>query len=214
MFSIIKSAVKKSAISVFAATASLLAAGTASAGVMTLSATDLTADGLTVCTIGVTAVCDGNDQAGTVGVLDLPGANVSISAIVGTQLTELERLNVANDGVDVTNGPNMLDFDMGSDSAGTVTYDFSGSGFSALYVAIKGGPEFAILKIVSDMLGDGVSGSFTFDLDVLGISAAVSHVSFYGTMDDTPPIPVPGAIWLMIAGVAGLGAASRKKKPA
>ena len=143
----------------------------------------------------------------------MPGANVSVSAIVGTQLTEIERLDVASDGVDVSNGPNVLDFDMGSDSAGTVTYDFSGSGLTALYVAIKGGPEFAILKIAVDMLGDGVSGSFTFDLDALGISAAVSHVSFYG-IEETPEIPIPGALWLMIAGLGGLGAASRRKKAA
>jgi len=211
MFQFIQSAGKKAAVAGFAAASALFAAGTASAGVMTLSSGDLTPAGLTVCTVSVTAVCDGNDQAGTVGTLDLPGANVSVSAIVGVQLTELERLEAPDDGVDVANGSNMLEFDMGSDSAGTVTYDFSGSSLSALYVAIKGGTEFALLKIVSDMLGDGVSGSFTFDLDALGISAAVSHVAFYG-VEETPEIPVPGALWLMGAGLAGLGFAGRKKQ--
>ncbi len=62
-------------------------------------------------------------------------------------------------------------------------------------------------------MGDGVSGSFTFDLDVLGISAAVSHVTFYG-IEKTPELPIPGALWLMIAGLGGLGAASRRKKAA
>jgi len=193
--------------------AAALNIGSASAGVMTVAETDLSPAGLTVCTVTVTAVCEGNDQAGTVAVLDMPGINVSVSAIVGTQLTEIARLDVANDGQDVTDGPNMLDFDMGSDSAGTVTYDFTGTGLTALYVAIKGSTEFVLLKIAADMLGDGTSGSFTFDLDALGISAAVSHVTFYG-IEDTPEIPIPGAIWLMIAGLGGLGAAGRKKKAA
>lgn len=213
MIQCIQAAVRKAAVGAVAAASALFAAGTASAGVMTLSSGDLTPAGLTVCTVSVTAVCDGNDQAGTVGTLDLPGANVSVSAIVGVQLTEMERLDVPNDGVDVVNGSNMLEFDMGSDSAGTVTYDFSGSGLTALYVAIKGGTEFVLLKIVTDMLGDGVSGSFTFDLDALGISAAVSHVTFYG-IEETPEVPIPGALWLMIAGLGGLGAASRRKKAA
>lgn len=197
-----------------AACASALAVGgVASAGVMTVAEADLTAGGMSVCDDaggpGGTVICDGNDQAGTVAVLDLPGANVSVSAIVGEQLTELLRLEPANDGADVMDDLGSLIFDTGSDSAGTVSYDFSGAGLTALYVAIKGGSEFALLKIVADAMGDGVSGSFDFDLDALGIASATSHVTFYGVQE----IPIPAAIWLMGAGLAGLGfAAGRRKK--
>lgn len=44
-------------------------------------------------------------------------------------------------------------------------------------------------------------------------SRDISHISLY-VRDNATVIPVPGAIWLMGAGLAGLGLAGRKKKSA
>lgn len=48
--------------------------------------------------------------------------------------------------------------------------------------------------------------------EILGLRFGVSNI--YAFNGDTPPIPVPGAIWLMGAGLAGLGFANRRKKSA
>lgn len=41
---------------------------------------------------------------------------------------------------------------------------------------------------------------------------SISHVSFYDTGDDTPPIPLPAAGWMLLAGVGGLAAMRRRRK--
>ncbi len=46
--------------------------------------------------------------------------------------------------------------------------------------------------------------------EILGLRFGVSNI--YAFNGDMPPIPVPGAIWLMGAGLAGLGFANRRKK--
>ena len=45
--------------------------------------------------------------------------------------------------------------------------------------------------------------------DILGLRFGVSNIYAF---NGTPEIPLPGAIWLMGAGLAGLGFAARKKK--
>lgn len=44
----------------------------------------------------------------------------------------------------------------------------------------------------------------------IGAGAGLSHITEFGSSE----VPAPGAIWLMGAGIAGMGFASRKKKPA
>lgn len=68
-------------------------------------------------------------------------------------------------------------------------------------------------RVVAYLL-TSVSGLYDspFYNDVLGLSQkTISHVSLY-VRGDVPEIPIPGAIWLMGAGLAGLGFSSRKKK--
>lgn len=72
---------------------------------------------------------------------------------------------------------------------------------SALYLVLKLGNNNVFIKNTS-----GGSQTYTYVGDAgLGFSG-------YREFDGAPPIPVPAAVWLMIAGIAGLGFASRKRQ--
>lgn len=71
--------------------------------------------------------------------------------------------------------------------------------------------EYIVLKLgnMAVFLKNTSGGELTITLSDLGRGFGLSHVTEFGEVD---PIPIPGAVWLMLAGIAGLGAASRKKK--
>ena len=198
-----------------------LFSGTAGASVVKLAPSDFVAGSSVVCNTS-TSICSGNHKAGTVGdpdFLENPG-NVAVSAVVGKQLLEVSKIDVpngSNGSTILNNGLFTVDFGNNTKN-GTMTYDFTGTGLMATHVALKGGPNFVLLKIIADMLGDGFKGSFTFDLGALGLRnnggqvPGLSNIAFYGM--DAPEVPLPGAIWLMGAGLAGVSAASRRKKNA
>ena len=85
-------------------------------------------------------------------------------------------------------------------------------------------PKFVAVK--SGISGSQGSGYYIFDVTghVSGsISVestdstksqfnSISHVSFYDTGEDVPPVPLPAAGWMLLAGVGGLAAMRRRRK--
>jgi len=72
----------------------------------------------------------------------------------------------------------------------------------ALFIVMKIGNDDIFIKNTS-------GGALTIDYDSFpGEGSGLSHYSEYGQ------VPLPGAMWLMGAGLAGLGFASRRKKTA
>lgn len=71
--------------------------------------------------------------------------------------------------------------------------------------------EYVVLKLgnMAVFIKNNTGGELMISLSNLAMSFGLSHVTEFGQVSD---IPIPGAIWLMIAGIAGLGAAGRKKK--
>jgi hypothetical protein len=103
------------------------------------------------------------------------------------------------------------------ENSGTVNFDLSSVGYVLEYVVLKGGPNFALFQFLP--MPSAVTGSFTFDLTGFlivgqGNTPNLSHISFYGDRAPVSDVPLPAAIWLMGAGIAGLGFASRKSKKA
>lgn len=92
----------------------------------------------------------------------------------------------------------------GDGTQGTFTFDLSSFNKLLTHFVIKAGNNFYLFEISADM----VASSGTFNWEIPG-QMALSNINFYG-MD----VPIPGAIWLMGAGLAGLGFAGRKKKKA
>ena len=70
--------------------------------------------------------------------------------------------------------------------------------------------EYIVLKLGNEsvFIANLTGGLLTINISGLTSSFGLSHVSEYGV------VPVPGAIWLMMAGLAGLGFSTRKKKVA
>ncbi|MGB6307205.1 MAG: FxDxF family PEP-CTERM protein [Steroidobacteraceae bacterium] len=55
--------------------------------------------------------------------------------------------------------------------------------------------------------------SGTYILDVAGIASGTGGGSYVGSVD-LEPVPLPAALWLMLSGLGGLGALSRKRAAA
>jgi hypothetical protein len=74
--------------------------------------------------------------------------------------------------------------------------------------------EYFLLKIgnMTVFLKNTSGGALDVDYsEAKGMGAGLSHYTEFG---EVPEIPIPGAIWLMGIGLAGLGAARRKSKTA
>ncbi len=95
-----------------------------------------------------------------------------------------------------------------SGTSGDFDFDLSGLDYELTHIVIKAGNDFFLLAFTADMImssGDDVAWS-------IPDGSALSNINFFG--GEIPEIPIPGAIWLMGAGLAGLGAARRKAKAA
>lgn len=144
----------------------------------------------------------GNDDAATV------------SALVGMDVDFLAKIECASqiDGnqcnvADQVEEDGLLDaglfsLDTADDFDGTVSFDISGSGFLVNAIVFKAGTSFTTYLFDTPT----ASGEFIFSLTDAMLDNALSHVSFYGS-----EIPIPGAFWLLGAGLAGLRFASRKR---
>jgi len=95
--------------------------------------------------------------------------------------------------------------------SGTDGTQIGGSGGSDMFSTLA---EYIVMKIgnVSVFVKNTSGGMLTIDYtSTSGAGSGLSHYTEFGGVSD---VPVPGAIWLMIAGIAGLTGASRKNKAA
>ena len=102
-------------------------------------------------------------------------------------------------------------FELTYNSESSFDWSFDASGVTGttnvlepIWIAVKAGSDFLVFQVTDGDLAGSVDIS-----NIVG--AAISHVSFYDT-GPLPDVPLPAAAWLMLAGVAGLGFSSRKKK--
>lgn len=113
------------------------------------------------------------------------------------------------DGVD--EGPNTLGLVLTGDTK-SGTWALTGlSSLAGIQVMLifKDGVGSLPSPLIGYLL-DGLSGTYTSPFfGDKGQVKDISHVSIYYRVSE---VPLPGALWLMGAGLAGLGFASRKKK--
>ncbi len=191
-------------ISTFAASAAavaFLALAPASANVITVAG----GNGTITCTGAVEPAClafSGGASGGLGTEPDGAGLLIDGSPITevawyydgtpSSEAAEADRLNILTGG--------LTSFDM-SDA----TRDESPSLMFSTFA------EYVVLKLgnVAVFLHNNTGGELTISLSDLGRGFGLSHVTEFGEVE---PIPIPGAIWLMGAGIAGLGFAGRRKK--
>lgn len=142
-----------------------------------------------------------------------------------TTVEQLAKIDVCNPASDVdclpngqkpTNGAvNASAFTLVNNGAsGSVDFDLTGSGYGLEYVVLKASNSFALFYW--DM--DPLVGSFLWQIAGYittngGQTPDLSHITFYGG-EAVSDIPLPAAVWLMGAGLAGLGFSSRGRKRA
>jgi len=122
---------------------------------------------------------------------------------------------LTNFGDPADEGPNTLDVSFtGDGSGGTWTFNTPiPSGLEVMFIFKDG--QSALPGTVVGYLISTISGTFMtpfINPAMTRETKDISHISVY-IRGDVPEIPVPGAIWIMGAGLAGLGFfAARKKK--
>jgi hypothetical protein len=74
--------------------------------------------------------------------------------------------------------------------------------------------EWVVMKLGNVVIFVHNNSGGLLEIDYTSFMGEGSGLSHYTEFGEVPNIPVPGAIWLMGAGLAGLGFAGRKKKRA
>lgn len=169
------------------------------AGSMTLGAGAASANVLTVTgglgTVTCTTSCEGFTGAGS------PGEPTGLGTLSDTaadpyegqpasESDEVSRLNILAGTSFTSADATRTDGSGGDDMISTL----------AEYIVLKIGNQALFIKNTSGGLLEIAWDAFA------GAGAGLSHYTEFGE------IPIPGAVWLMGAGLAGIGFASRKKK--
>lgn len=173
----------------------LLAAVPASAGVITI--------GTTGATITCSVSCEAFSGAGGLNID--PGMPNTIDPTGLGTLGSVAQLYNGSPANETAEGARLSTLVGASVGAGT-KFDPPGNPFAslALYIVLKVGAHDIFIKNTS-----GGSQTYTYALNG-ATGLGLSHYTTFGEVE----IPLPAAAWLMLAGLGGLGFASRKKKTA
>ena len=169
-------------------------ASTASAGVLTNGGGTATVN----CTPSCEGVTGGSIAPPVLGSLSLVAADL-YAVSPNNEATEAAALNAL----------------VGTSFVGTDGSKTDAGGVDSLSFATVA--EWIVLKLgAGTFFLHNTSGPVQLDIDYVkaggsaGAGGGLSHYTEFGTSE----IPLPAAAWLMIAGIGGLGFASRKKKAA
>jgi len=193
--SLIESARSSVKVAIAGACALGMLASSAMAGVITI--------GTTGATITCSVACEGFSGAGG---LDIdPAAPDTIDPTGLGTLGSVAQLYNGSPANEAAEGARLSTLVGASVGAGT-KFDPPGNPFDslALYIVLKIGAHDIFIKNTS-----GGSQTYTYALNG-ATGVGLSHYTTFGEVE----IPLPAAAWLMIAGIGGLGFASRKKKAA
>lgn len=158
--------------------------------------------GTTGATVTCSVSCQGFTGAGGADATTAPPSGVNPTG-VGTLSDTLAQLYNGQPADETDEGLRLSTL-VGSDVGPGTKYDPPSNPFdsSAEYIVLKIGPYAVFIKNTS-----GGSQTYTYsDARMLGLS----HYTEFGDA----VIPLPAAAWLMLAGLGGLGFASRRKKAA
>ncbi len=93
--------------------------------------------------------------------------------------------------------------------AGTWQLNDLTKAFDPLILVLKAGAEFVMFDVTGLTGGDWMTAPYLVNDRFK--PRAISHITFYGTM---APVPLPAALPLMAAGLAGLGLVARRRRTA
>lgn len=185
-----------------------IAAGAITAGALLFSQPTL-ANVITINggagTVTCTPVCQAYTGAGTpgaptgLGVLSNSAADKYVG-VPASPANEAARLNTLA-GTSFTGAGGAFDGQQFAGSGGSASNPDDTFMTFALYIVMKIGKDDIFIK-------NNSGGQLQIQYDSFpGQGSGLSHYSEFGNA-----VPLPGALWLMGAGLAGLGFASRKKK--
>jgi hypothetical protein len=188
-------------------------------------------------TVGVAAaafVCMAA-QSASASVLSIGGGVASVSCtpscagIIGGSITSSPSLGVTGGTAGALSGSaaSLYDFNPTDPANEAKALNvLAGTSFTTGVQTDMGGVSSVTFSTLAQWIGlkignshfflQNTSGPITLLITYLkaegryGAGAGLSHITEFGSNE----VPIPGAVWLMSAGVAGLGFSSRKKKPA
>jgi PEP-CTERM motif len=188
----------------------------------TLTAAIATALALSASAAGATTLVgyfDGNDPFGTGQGGGLYGT-YNGRTINSPSLAKCDAVDGGAGGCSWENGsvPNedytkafQLSFDKGGKS-GIWSFTDATSGkaltHSPAYMAVKGANTWALYALDGAFFGEWSTGGI---LNGGGKQPGVSHVSFYNSV---APVPLPAAVWMLLAGLGSLGVVARRRRSA
>lgn len=159
------------------------------------------------CSISCAAytLAGGVDSGGPHDDVDPTGAGTLAASLAqfyngspASAAAQLQRLDILDDGID-NNSTTCSGF---CSSAGSLNANNQLTS-AAAFLVLKLGPHSVFVYNAS-----GGSQTYTYALN------GATGVGFSGFREfNAAVVPVPAAVWLMVAGVAGLGFASRRRRP-